>query len=107
MYTHKLNHIQVAVDIFVANNHGNQKYSESYRNDFDTWLKVLGIVSNEIYRYRPCLHNTRKFLFFLGGFHTVIMLVKLFSSSSIIDLFNSFYVAKTTREEIITSPQGS
>ena len=55
MYTHKLNHIQVAVDIFVANNHGNQKYSESYRNDFDTWLKVLGIVSNEIYRYRPCL----------------------------------------------------
>ena len=41
MYTHKLNHIQVAVDIFVANNHGNQKYSESYRNDFDTWLKVL------------------------------------------------------------------
>ena len=39
MYTHKLNHIQVAVDIFVANNHGNQKYSESYRNDFDTWLK--------------------------------------------------------------------
>ena len=55
MYTHKLNHIQVAVDIFVANNHGNQKYSESYQNDFDTWLKVLGIVSNEIYRYRPCL----------------------------------------------------
>ena len=55
MYTHKLNHIQVAVDIFVANNHGNQKYSESYRNDFVNWLKVLGIVSNEIYRYRPCL----------------------------------------------------
>ena len=55
MYTHKLNHIQVAVDIFVANNHGNQKYSESYQNDFDTWLKVLGIVSNEICRYRPCL----------------------------------------------------
>ena len=58
MYTHKLNHIQVAVDIFVANNHGNQKYSESYQNDFDTWLKVLGIVSNEIYRYRPCLPTT-------------------------------------------------
>ena len=55
MYTHKLNHIQVAVEIFVANNHGNQKYSESYQNDFDTWLKVLGIVLNEIYRYRPCL----------------------------------------------------
>ena len=60
MYTHKLNHIQVAVDIFVANNHGNQKYSESYQNDFDTWLKVLGIVSNEIYRYRPCLMVTRR-----------------------------------------------
>ena len=60
MYTHKLNHIQVAVDIFVATNHGNQKYSESYRNinDFDTWLKVLGIVSNEIYRYRPCLRDS-------------------------------------------------
>ena len=58
MYTHKLNHIQVAVDIFVANNHGNQKYSESYQNDFDTWLKVLGIVLNEIYRYRPCLTET-------------------------------------------------
>ena len=59
MYTHKLNHIQVAVDIFVANNHGNQKYSESYQNDFDTWLKVLGIASNEIYRYRPCLALTQ------------------------------------------------
>ena len=61
MYTHKLNHIQVADDIFVANNHGNQKYSESYQNDFDTWLKVLGIVSNEIYRYRPCLRAVTKF----------------------------------------------
>ena len=33
------------------------KYSESYRNDFNTWLKVLGIVLNEIYRHRPCLLN--------------------------------------------------
>ena len=49
------NYILIAVDRFAANNHGNQKYSESYRNDFDTWLKVLGIVSNEIYRYRSCL----------------------------------------------------
>ena len=39
-------------DIFVANNHGNQKYSESYQNDFNTWLKALGI---EIYRYHPFL----------------------------------------------------
>ena len=37
-----------------------EKYSESYRNDFDTWLKVLGIVSNEIYRYRPCLPRARE-----------------------------------------------
>lgn len=28
MFTHKTN--------IVANNHGNQKYSESYRNDFNT-----------------------------------------------------------------------
>ena len=46
------NYIQIAVD---ANNHGNQKYSELYQNDFNTWLKVLGIVSNEIYRYCPSL----------------------------------------------------
>ena len=45
----------MTVDIFTANNHGNQKYSELYRNDFNTWLKVLGIVSNEIYRYYPSL----------------------------------------------------
>ena len=44
--------------IQIANNHGNQKYSELYRNDFNTWLKVLGIVWNEIYRYRPSLVDT-------------------------------------------------
>ena len=49
---HQQNYIQIAVD---ANNHNNQKYSELYRNDFNTWLKVFGIVSNEIYRYRPSL----------------------------------------------------
>ena len=52
MCTHKI--------IFVANNHGNQKYTESYRNDFNTWLKALGIVSNEIYRHRPSLAQARK-----------------------------------------------
>ena len=55
MYTHKITFRYKAVERIIANNHGNQKYSEPYQNDFNTWLKVLGIISNEIYRYRPPL----------------------------------------------------
>ena len=52
MYTNKIIFMQIAVDV---NNHGNQKYSELYRNDFNTWLKVFGIVSNEV--YIPIVHD--------------------------------------------------
>ena len=34
------NHVQIVIDRFVANNHGNQKYSVSYQNDFNTCLEL-------------------------------------------------------------------
>ena len=33
-----------------------RRYSESYRNNIDASLKVLGMVSNENFRNRPSLH---------------------------------------------------
>ena len=36
--------------------------SRTTQNNIDTWLKVLGIVSNENFRYRPSLQTTLKIL---------------------------------------------
>ena len=48
MFSKPQNHIQITVDIFVANNHGDQNYSKSYQIDSNTSLKALGIVWNGI-----------------------------------------------------------
>ena len=53
MYTHK-SYSDIAVDRFVANNHGNQEYSESSQNDFNTGCKYLELYQMK-YTYSSSL----------------------------------------------------